>query len=461
MASERKWDFYKEAIMKSGKFINTMANDVTEEEITTQYDRCSEAWRLFQDIILEIVQVTGDEFSDFEITEFDAVEIIAMAIIPRFKSLLKKSLTEKDESFESASSANLQRGDDVTAHNGGLRVPYFKIPLVSGNYDAWPAFKDLFRSMIHFHTKMSSVQKLGYLKVNLFCEALQLIRNLEITDVNYETAWNLLIDRYDNERILVNRWIHLIVTILTQKLPSEFINIKLPKSWKELSLADPKFYQPADIDVLLGAESSLGWLLSRKVCLTNPIPIKISGGLTANNDGDFNKLKQQLQTFWEIENLGFEHVMDSDEKFCEEYFEKTFYRDNTVRFVVHLPFKPNFGDNICLGNSRNIAISSWLATENRMLKSSEFKANYDTIIHKLIKYNFMQLVPVLEEFIMWSYEEPLLEELKIHRWTAFPLSNETVVLGLDMNKEERQSHLTVANISVQAAWEFGRIAGYL
>lgn len=211
MALTKKRNFYKDIIIKSAKFINEVKDDVSEEEISTQYDRCTDAWRLFQEAHLDILAVTGDEFIEFETIEFSAIEDVAMDIIPRYKRILRRLVDRKDDQYESA---NSKTGSDVmTRSNGGLRVPYFKIPMFSGDYDAWPAFKDLFRSMIHFNNNMSAVQKLGYLKVNLSGEALQIIKNLEITDTNYDTAWGLLSDRYDNEIILVNRWVHLIVTI--------------------------------------------------------------------------------------------------------------------------------------------------------------------------------------------------------------------------------------------------------
>lgn len=217
MADRKKRDHYKDIIMKMSRYLNGVTDDVTGEEISTQYDRCVEAWRSFQDVHLEILQVTGDEFMDFEKTEFDAIEEVIVKVIPKFRLILRKFNAKNVEDYETANSSNHADDDVIDRNNGGLRVPYFKIPMFSGNYDSWPAFKDLFRSMIHFNKKMSPVQKLGYLKVNLTGEALKIINNLEITDANYENAWDLLTDRYDNKRLLVNRWIQLIFQIPLSK----------------------------------------------------------------------------------------------------------------------------------------------------------------------------------------------------------------------------------------------------
>lgn len=713
MASEKRRDFYKSAILKSAKYMDSLPEVVNEDVIITRYDLCVDSWRLFQEAHLEVLEVTGNELMDFQVTEFDAVEAVALEVIPRFKTYLRR-YAQKDDEFESAHSNN---GDDVTNHtNGGLRIPYFKIPLFSGDYDAWPAFKDLFRSMIHTNAKMSTVQKLGYLKINLSGEALKMIKNLEITDANYDTAWQLLADRYDNERLLVHRWLSLIFSIpvskgnasdikaildgtqeafqglknlnrpveyyddflvylseakldsaskqkwedeianaqnvtptwqqmgnflktrfraletvvvrpaplnptantnsckpsssskpsttestskpddlclyckkkhrltscflfqkkpfnerqafvnenrlclnclshghkhascastfscricqqrhhtllhvvnhssnvtsidalsanvqqgdhhyttllatalihaytstgikvqlralidqgsqvsfihahavnrlglraiyggptvkavgtsgfittkgvteltflsnvfptetlqvmvtvldkITGQLPSELFEINLPKGWGKLPLADNKFYQPGNIDVLLGADvvcdilrdglrrmpnhaliaqnSSLGWLLSGKVKLSNPIPV-VTTGVILEEEERFDKLTKQIQAFWEIENAAPHTLLDPDDQICEEHFKATHYRDETGRFVVRLPFKPAFGDHIRLGNSRSVAIYTWLATEKRMIKSPHIRATYDEIMDKLIQNKYMQPIP--------------------------------------------------------------------
>lgn len=174
------------------------------------------------------------------------------------------------------------------------------------------------------------------------------------------------------------------VTVLdkiTDQLPSEFIKIKLPQDWKNLELADPEFYKPGSIDILLGAEvvseiiedgllrltdhkviaqkSTIGWLLSGKVELTNPVPTLVTGNLSESGE-DVQIVNNQMQAFWEIEDIGPTNILDPDDQICEEYYDRTHYRDEVERFVVRLPFKPGFVDYIRLGNSRNIDISNWL-----------------------------------------------------------------------------------------------------
>ncbi|XP_076299887.1 uncharacterized protein LOC143218543 [Lasioglossum baleicum] len=52
--------------------------------------------------------------------------------------------------------------------------------------------------------EISDVEKLQYLKINLSGEALQLVVNIDVTDDNFEPVWNVLVDRYENKRVLIN-----------------------------------------------------------------------------------------------------------------------------------------------------------------------------------------------------------------------------------------------------------------
>lgn len=65
----------------------------------------------------------------------------------------------------------------------------------------WPEFRELFMTMIHDNNKLRDVQKLQYLKTHVLGAPAELIKHLQLTGNNYETAWNFLNQRYNNTRI--------------------------------------------------------------------------------------------------------------------------------------------------------------------------------------------------------------------------------------------------------------------
>ncbi|XP_011696369.1 PREDICTED: uncharacterized protein LOC105455029 [Wasmannia auropunctata] len=82
-------------------------------------------------------------------------------------------------------------------------LPRIQLPSFSGKFEEWPAFKDLFLSIIHGSSSLSEVEKLHYLRTCLKGEADQLVRNVPSTTENYERVWTMLTDHYENKRLLV------------------------------------------------------------------------------------------------------------------------------------------------------------------------------------------------------------------------------------------------------------------
>lgn len=89
-----------------------------------------------------------------------------------------------------------QQGQHLTS----LQLPKISIPKFDGDCLKWQPFADIFGKMIHEQQNLPSVQKMWYLKANVSGDAEKLIRHLELTEGNYDTAWSTLRDRYENKR---------------------------------------------------------------------------------------------------------------------------------------------------------------------------------------------------------------------------------------------------------------------
>lgn len=96
-----------------------------------------------------------------------------------------------------------------------VKLPTIELLKFDGNYELWIPFRDLFESLITSNATIPAVQKLHYLKSALTGEAAKVITALEITNDNYEVAWNILKQRFENKKLLTH---HLIRTLLD--LPS-------------------------------------------------------------------------------------------------------------------------------------------------------------------------------------------------------------------------------------------------
>lgn len=94
-----------------------------------------------------------------------------------------------------------------------VRLPKLNLPVFSGAYDEWFPFYDTFQSIIHRNTSLDDIQKLQYLRASLTGDAKNIISALEISAANYEAAWRLLKNRYDNKRVIAQNHIRAIMEL--------------------------------------------------------------------------------------------------------------------------------------------------------------------------------------------------------------------------------------------------------
>ncbi|XP_026731637.1 uncharacterized protein LOC113496572 [Trichoplusia ni] len=203
---------------------------------------------------------------------------------------------------------------------------------------------------------------------------------------------------------------------LTSLLPQRKVRTNVFNSISSLVLADPNFDIPNKIDLLLGADvygqilleglvkgppglliaqnTKLGWILSGQV------GEQVSQSETCHNtvvslhsmELDENTL---LKQFWELEaepkSVKDKVYLTPEEQKCEEIFKDTTKRDESGRYIVHMPFRSH--DPACkYGGSKDIALKRFLALEKRFLRNPEFKAQYSAVINEYIALNHMDLV---------------------------------------------------------------------
>ncbi|EFA12768.1 hypothetical protein TcasGA2_TC010296 [Tribolium castaneum] len=94
-----------------------------------------------------------------------------------------------------------------------IKLPQIQLPIFKGGYENWTTFHDLFRKVIYENTSISDVEKMQYLKTDVKDEAARLIQHLQITDGNYQAAWDLLTKRYQNSRLMITKLVDQILDV--------------------------------------------------------------------------------------------------------------------------------------------------------------------------------------------------------------------------------------------------------
>ncbi len=112
--------------------------------------------------------------------------------------------------------------------NMDRRLPKMKIPKFSGKYQDWRQFHDIFKHLVHDNQMYNGreIEKLTMLKEALH-EDVKLIDHITITNGNYAAAWELLVNRFNNTRVLVK-------TQIDKLLELEIVPQKSSRKLKEM-----------------------------------------------------------------------------------------------------------------------------------------------------------------------------------------------------------------------------------
>ncbi|KAI5644381.1 putative peptidase (DUF1758) domain-containing protein [Phthorimaea operculella] len=146
-----------------------------------------------------------------------------------------------------------------------------------------------------------------------------------------------------------------IPTQLTTRLPCKEFK---PKKWSHLeglNLADPKYYTPGKIDMLLGIDvyteilkpnlikgppgtpcaqdTTLGWILFGEIDDTH----SVEESVVMHHHLDLD-IHDMLKNMWDLDN-STKRKLTADERMCEEIYARTQSRTPDGRYVVKIPFK--------------------------------------------------------------------------------------------------------------------------
>ncbi|KAK9701231.1 Protein of unknown function (DUF1759) [Popillia japonica] len=138
------------------------------------------------------------EAQAFESNYFSAVSS-AQVLIDDIKAVLKQDV------MINPITSNIQGNlASITNHASttGVKLPTMQLPKFNGKYTGWLEFRDAFDSLINKSEVLSKSQKFFYLKASLEGDVAKIISSMAGTAENYDTAWSLLCERYENKKLL-------------------------------------------------------------------------------------------------------------------------------------------------------------------------------------------------------------------------------------------------------------------
>ncbi|GBL65865.1 hypothetical protein AVEN_6515-1 [Araneus ventricosus] len=195
----------------------------------------------------------------------------------------------------------------------------------------------------------------------------------------------------------------LVIPKITDLMPStsiDFEEIKIPSYAK---LADPNFFSPAKVDLLIAAELFFSILKGNRLCINNLSILQetvfghvLSGTIEGKQEvqhcgliSHVESLDNLVKKFWEVENItDIPTSKNKEELECENHFMQTYRRDKYGKYIVSLPPK----QNMQLGNSIEVAKQRLDSLWKRLNNDSSMAHLYCNFIKEYEELGHMQKI---------------------------------------------------------------------
>ncbi|XP_062542528.1 uncharacterized protein LOC134210503 [Armigeres subalbatus] len=122
-------------------------------------------------------------------------------------------------------------------------------------------------------------------------------------------------------------------------------------------------------------------------------------------------LEECIERFWKTEELTVDNNYSVEERHCEDFFQSTTSRDETGRYIVRLPRKPDF--DAMLGESKIGALRRFEQLERRLERDQKLKEEYHDFMREYLSLGHMRLVEsddVNHSHIYYLPHHPVIKE---------------------------------------------------
>jgi len=174
------------------------------EELKLRRDKLAKQGDLFDDIQQKIEHSTFSITTDID-KEREGFEEKYFATLGEHNKAIKD--------LESSHNTKISQNSSIPVANHPSRLPTIPLPHFSGNYQQWKPFIDQFNALVTNDTSLSDVQKIHYLKSCLSDQALDVVSTLASTDSSFNSALDLLRQRYDHKRRTIQSHIRAILDL--------------------------------------------------------------------------------------------------------------------------------------------------------------------------------------------------------------------------------------------------------
>lgn len=197
--------------------------------------------------------------------------------------------------------------------------------------------------------------------------------------------------------------------LVLRKVTSDTPAVSFPTAhWRipeSVALADPEFNVSRRIDLIIGAGHFYSFLRDGRIRLAHNLPMLVetvfgwivtgrieslpAAETVACHVVQTSAIDDQLDRFWRLEEVSGS-TYSVEEQQCENFYRETVSRDNSGRYIVRMPRKPQFDQ--MFGNSKETAIQRFRWLERMLEKKPDLKPQYDDFLKEYLALGHMEEV---------------------------------------------------------------------
>lgn len=202
MAEERMLARMTKRLEKIQARVNKYNNDTIYKDVCSDQNLFNDEWFVFNEMQKKGFREENEELAD----EIEEIGFEIKQIIFKWLAKLKPKNDSKEtpgmgEFLESQRKLLEQIVAMKTKTTDEIKLPRLDIPKFSGKDETlFPAFRNMFETSVH-NKDIPTVHKFQHLKALLVDEAQKLIQHVDITEENYDDAWQRVVKRYDRKKL--------------------------------------------------------------------------------------------------------------------------------------------------------------------------------------------------------------------------------------------------------------------
>lgn len=169
----------------------------------------------FSNVQFELQGLDPNSFSEDELDDFESTYFKVISEIKQFLSTEVEVVATDGHSPALTGEGLTQFMPDMhSTKRPSAKLPIIELPKFSGQFEKWLEFRDLYVSLVHKSLHLDPIEKFQYLKASLEGPASHCIQAITICSENYQLAWDILCQRFENKRLIVHNHIKSLFNII-------------------------------------------------------------------------------------------------------------------------------------------------------------------------------------------------------------------------------------------------------